>query len=530
MKHLKYKAIVGIAVTVALLLVVSTALADLPGGGWWTAEQIQNVDPGQGQAHVQLMAYDSDSATYDCGEIDLDYGEGHVWVPTDAWGITPNCGNLPSGFEGSAVVTADKPIVAIVQETNREAAPLGTPGGKAVAAYRGTDALKTATKLLFPQFKNNHGGETTTFYIQNAGSANTSITATFITQADAPDGGKVEYTHAVTGVEPNRMVVIVPGDAGVPSGDGYYGGLTVTSDGGQALAGVVNEHATTATGAATHLKSVGAFTPTDADNTVYAPSVKKLFPLGAGASEKWSALIIQNAEETGTVDMDITYTVASQSGSGTPGATYVDDTSCTGIEPGESCFVLTLYPVAGSGTASLLNDMLVSAKIEATGNVVALVNEATNVTYGGTKQYATYSAIPDSAKSNKVSVPGYKEHWQGRYHGVVVMNVGPSAANYTVTIDNVNYTTSPPSAPLVASTSGVAANQANTFLLLSVDLGYSNATLVSGTPSQFDQTNNSMVVESNQPVVVLANEGDTWMSAYGPPGLDASNYEGFPIQ
>ena len=528
MKHLKYKIIVGIAVTVALLLVVSTALAGLPGGGWWTAEQIQNVDPGQGQAVLEFTAYDSaTAATYDCGSITLDYGEGHVWVPTDAWGITPNCNDLPAGFLGSAVVSADKQIVAIVQEQNEEAPPLGTPGGKAVAAYQGIDASDTADKLLFPLYKNDHYGETTTFYIQNASSGSTSITAEFKGQADMPG----TYTYTVPNVEPNRIVVIVPGDAGVPSGDGRYGSLVVTS-GGQAMAGVVNEHATTASGAATYLKATRAFVPSQADTTFYAPAVKKLFPLGAGATEKWSGLIIQNAEETDPVDMEVTYTVASQSNSGTPGDTYVDDTTCTAIPAGESCFVLTQFPETGSGTASLLDDMLASAKIVATGDIVALVNEETNAFYGGTKQYATYSAIPDSAKSTKVSIPGYKEHWYGRYHGVVVMNVGAVAADYTVTVNNVGVTppNSVPGAPLVVSASGVAVNQANVFLLLSVNPAMSNATVVSGTYTEFDKTNNSMVVESTQPVVVLANEEDTWMSAYGPSGLDASNYEGFPIQ
>jgi hypothetical protein len=529
MKHLKYKIIVGIAVMVAALLVVSPVLADLPGGGWWTGEQIQNVDPGQGQAVLEFTAYDSaTAATYDCGSITLDYGEGHVWVPTNAWGITPNCDSLPAGFLGSAVVSADKQIVAIVQETNQDVSPLGTPGGKAVAAYRGIDASDTADKLLFPLYKNDHYGETTTFYIQNASLGTTSITAEFKGQADMPG----TWTHTVPNVGPNRMVVIVPGDAGVPSGNGRYGSLVVTSDGGEALAGVVNEHATTASGAATYLKATRAFVPSEADTTFYAPAIKKLFPLGGGALEKWSGLVIQNAEETGTVDMEITYTVASQSGSGTPGATYVDNTTCTAIPAGESCFVLTQFPESGSGTASLLDNMLVSAKIVATGDIVALVNEETNVYYGGTKQYATYSAIPDSAKSTKVSIPGYKEHWYGRIHGVVVMNVGTGAADYTVTLNNVGVTppNPVPGAPLVVSATGVAINQANTFLLLSVDPAMSNATVVSGTYTEFDKTNNSMVVESTQPVVVLANEEDTWLSAYSPPGLDASNYEGFPIQ
>jgi hypothetical protein len=50
-----------------------------------------------------------------------------------------------------------------------------------------------------------------------------------------------------TPLSPNRMAIIMPSNAsGMPSGQGYFGGLTVESLDGQPLAGVVNEHATTA--------------------------------------------------------------------------------------------------------------------------------------------------------------------------------------------------------------------------------------------------------------------------------------------
>ena len=87
--------------------------------------------------------------------------------------------------------------------------------------------------------KNNRFGKSTAFYIQNAGSSAASVTAVF----KMDTGGT--YTHTVASVSPNKMVLINPADAGVPStggagGRNNIGGLTVSS--AQPLAGTVFEY------------------------------------------------------------------------------------------------------------------------------------------------------------------------------------------------------------------------------------------------------------------------------------------------
>jgi hypothetical protein len=510
-----------------LLTLTLSSYADPPGGGWWTAEQIQNVDPSQSDATVVLTAYGGGSE-YDCGTTTIDYGDSFVFVPTDQWGLDPNCGNLPDGFQGSAVVAADAQIVAMVQIQNQNVSPLGVSGGTAVAAYRGASSAETSTTLLFPTYKNNHSGETTTFYVQNAGSEAADITAVFREK----QGGGV-YTDTVTGVAPNTMVVLLPstakdsGGADMPSGNGRYGGLTVTS--GQPLAGVVAEHATTGD-PATYLKSTRAFVPSEADTLAYVPAVKTLYG-ASGALKKWSGLVVQNASAAAT-DVTVAYSVVDGDNKG---SVFMDTTTGADLQPGESAFFLAHPGLASGGTASLVAGNLAAAVVSAGADVVAVVNEETDYQYSGpdSKQYATYSAIPDGSKATKVSVPVYKEHWSGRYHGVVVQNVSYPPQSGTVTA-TISYAGGPtvPTSDLVLTTP-IAGGAAVTIFLVSenqMQSFYPGTTVVSGNPAQFKKTNNGLIVESDQPIVVLANEEDTYMPAYAPTTkLDASNFTGFPL-
>jgi len=524
------KWIVASLAVVALLVGSILVYADLPGGGWWTAQQIQAV--GGDDTTVTFMAYGQSSGETDCGSVILDQGEAFVYLPTNAWGITPNCGSLPEGFRGSAVVSANNAIVAVVEETNQHASPLGMAGGTADASYRGTSGSETDTVLRFPAYKSNHSGETSTFYIQNAGSASTRLKATFQECNSATPGcsgtGATYIYEMTTYLAPNRMAVIMPSNAtGMKSGQGYFGGVTIESLDGQPLAGVVNEHATTAN-PARYLKSTRAFVPAEADTKLYAPVIKHTYGSGNELT-KWSALQIQNVGGA-TGNFTVTYKIAA---SGTPsrvGQQIVDNTTCRNIAVGQTCFVMTLFPVSGSGTAQLQAGEYAAATVVGNVDMVAVVNEETmwNYSVAADKQFATYSCVPDSAKSYEVSVPAYKEEWNGRYMGVTVMNVGDAAATITATVKNVNLATPP--ADLVAKYSGVGASAAQTFWLLSRNQAQSisGATIVSGNYNDFKSSNNSMSITANQPVAVIVNQENSYLT--GPAvKLDAANYEGFPL-
>lgn len=521
-------------VMVVLFATTVVVSADIPGPGWWTSQQIQATE--SGSTTVNLTAYDLTTGVFNCGDKALSQGEAFVFVPTNLWGINPNCGNLPSGFQGSAVVSADKSIAAVVEVTNQSANPLGASGGTADASYRGTSDAETATILRFPAYKNNHASETSTFYIQNAGTQPTTLRATFQECSAATPGctgsGAAFVYNLTTPLQPNRMVIITPGDAGAPAGQGHFGSLTVESLTGQNLAGVVNEAATTSSGPARYLKSTRAFTPAEYDTEIYAPVMKKQYPADAGVRTKWSALQIQNSGgASGT--FTITYSIA---GSPTParvGTTIVDNTTCRNIPQGQTCFVMTEFPIAGSGTSQLQAGEYASAKVVSSVPVVAVVNEETNWRYtpGSDKEFATYSATPKKTTTAHVSVPAYKEEWAGRYMGVTVQNVGTGPTTITVRIKNANPGPGgPPAADLVAQKTAVQPGAAATFWLLSRNQAqdYGGVTVVSGTASQFVRTNNSMDITATQNIAVIVNQEDSYINAPSV-HLDAANYEGFPL-
>jgi hypothetical protein len=323
------------------------------------------------------------------------------------------------------------------------------------------------------------------------------------------------------------MAIIMPSlAAGMLSGQGYFGGLKVESLDAQPLAGVVNEHATTSNGPATYLKSTRAFVSAEYDTTLYAPLIKKTYPLGAGALSKWSALQIQNV---GAVpgDFVITYKIANND-TGRIGDEIVDDTTCVGILPGQTCFVMTLFPVELSGTSQLLDGEYAAATVVGTVDMVAVVNEESLYDHpvAADKQFATYSAVPDSAAALSVSVPAYKEEWQGRIMGVTVMSVDGNA-DITATIKNLK---TPKPNDLVAAYTGVSQGNAVTFLLLSRGQAQLLGAVVdSGTFADYLGSNNSMsLLATGGRIAVIVNQENSYLSGPAVP-LDAANYEGFSL-
>ncbi len=181
---------------------------------------------------------------------------------------------MPDGFNGSAVVSADQPIKAIVNVTNRESGGLGVAGGQAAAQYQGIDGVAVDTTLYFPMAKNNRYGKTTSFYIQNAGSTAATATCVFTMDDSTP------YNYTTPPIGPGQMVVVTPADALVPAtgtNRNNIGSLKVTSS--QPLAGVVMEY-NTGESPATLLQGTRGFTANDFDTAVFAPTVSRIALVG----------------------------------------------------------------------------------------------------------------------------------------------------------------------------------------------------------------------------------------------------------
>jgi hypothetical protein len=479
---------------IMVLAVVSVVYAEedsIPGSGWWSGEMIQNV--GTDTASVIVTAYGSGGSTYTASDS-LAVDAARNFTPSDFTG-------MPDGFEGAAVVSSDQPIKAIVNVTNREAAGFGVAGGEAAAQYQGIDGSAVAATLYFPMAKNDRFGKTTSFYIQNAGSAAATATAVF----KMDDGGV--YTYTTPSIDTSQMVIVTPDDAGVPTSGtnrNNIGSLTVSSS--QSLAGVVMEYKT-AESPATLLQATRGFTSNDFDTKLYAPTVKQ------DRYGRFTGIQVQNVEVSASINVTITL-VGSRGAC--VGAQYVRTTSNLG--PGESH---TFNQIAGQD-GEMVDNCAASATIEGTGNIVAVVSESfTSAEVGaGTKQASTtYSAFPDKSATTQISVPMYKENRFSKYTGLVIQNVG------TVDATNVVIT--------FIGAAGASAGNTYTTLPQTISAGGSiELSRVSDKTGFWDGTSGvsdatyGIKVNADQNVVAIANEAVF-------PGAtlaqDKNNYEGFNL-
>lgn len=486
------KKIVTYLVLIAVLVSATVAFAQtgLPGSGWWSGEQIQNV--GSSDANVTVVAYDMSSSNTYTANATVSSGAAYTFTPNDF-------ASMPDGFQGSAVVSADQPIKAIVNVTNRQSGSLGVAGGKAAAQYQGIDGSMVDTTLYFPLVKGDHYGKTTTFYIQNAGTSAATATATFTMR----NGDTHVYTTPSIG--PNQMVAFSVFDAGTyspSSNDGRVGGLVVTSS--QPLAGTVLEHYTTES-PATIAQGTRGFTSADFDTKAYAPVIKN------SRFNRFTGIQVQNVSGG---DVDITVTYAGTAGA-CAGNTYTD--SVTGVADGTSHTFVQL-----PGQTNLPSDCTASATIEATGNIVAIVNEAyvsSYVSAGNDQRAVTSSAIPASSATTKISVPLFKDDRFEKRTGLQIQNVGSAQATNIV-------------ATFVCSggASFTAVSKPQTVDAGAAVLFYHPSTQGSmfeaANPFASDNVNCSVTVTADQPVVAIANESVTPGAALA---QDNNNYEGFNL-
>ncbi|KAA3659921.1 MAG: hypothetical protein DWQ04_20915 [Chloroflexi bacterium] len=474
--------------TLALLLVVATSVLaqnGLPGGGWTSGQQIQNV--GSSDATVQFNAYATDGTSYDCGSQVLAVGGSYTYL------TNVDC-PVPSGFQGSAVVSSDQPIAAVTNVNNK-----GT--GAASGQYVGTNGGSIATTVAFPLIKNNHSNRTSTFYIQNASSNLNDITATFSVNG-------TDYPKTYSDVPANAMVVITPSDAGVPSGQGNVGGLTVT--GTEPLAGTSLEHET-APAVANNLQASRGFVPGDYDTAVACPLVR----YSAGSKQTTTGVQAQNVG-TEAIDITITYSVVT-------GSTINPTATVTNVQPGESANFLqatdlNAKTVASATVTAVANDGTPDSATSVA--VAAIVNDKAFATTP--QRVTTYACFgTTNTATDSINLPLVKEDFGGSVvntTGIQIQNVGN--ANTTLTL---TYTPSGGTPVVITHSDPIAPGASKTFYRVG-NSGTANISATSGSLASLNKTLNGVVVTSsgNVPIVAIANE-----SSLSGAIQDTKNYEGF---
>jgi hypothetical protein len=246
-------------------------------GSYNSALYVQNVDSSN-TANITVKYYDSDGLLK-CTRTDTisPLASKGYWMPTE----TCNSGSLPAGWVGGAVVTSDKPIVAV-----------GRPHvGTEVMTYNGFTEGSLATYIPM-LFKGAYGGSyNSAFYIQNV---NDSLPAS-ITIKYYDSAGLLQCTKADT-IQPlaskGYWVPTATCDTGsIPAG--WIGGVVVTSD--QPIVGVGRPHI------GTQVTTYNGFTGGGSNS--YIPM---LFKAAYGGSYN-AAFYLQNTDETNPATITIKY-------------------------------------------------------------------------------------------------------------------------------------------------------------------------------------------------------------------------------
>jgi hypothetical protein len=502
--------ITAIVLITVMIVPVLAETAALPGSGWYSGETIQNVS--STTATINITAYDSSSsATYNIPDT-IAPGASKVYLPNAFPG-------MPSGFQGSAVVSSSSDIRAIVNITNRYITSpivLGDPSSPSPAAaiYQGVSIPNTT--IYFPLAKNNSFNKTSTFMIQNAGTASATALATFKFLG-------VNYTYTTPSLAPGQMAAVSPSnarDAGnnpPPSGNTAIGSMIATST--QPLAGTLLESKTTEVHA-TVLQAVRAFTSADFATTIYIPVNKNNF------FGRFTGLQVQNVSG-GPVNVSVNYT---QIGSASPFcAAGPKSDSHNALAAGESW----TFP-----SSVLDNGCLASAIITANGNIVATVNESYTSAFLAAnpsrfQESTMYAGFPTNSATLVLAGPIFKEDSFNKGTGLTIQNVSGSAANVTLTFKNgagQTFVSNPqPISAGQAATFTDVRNKAASFWAPSSPSGAMTPAALGCTASGCGINGNfSVVVSSNQNIVGLLNESTYPFTA---PRIlqDKNNYEVFNL-
>lgn len=365
--------------TVALGAAHNTTQAQ-SGGTYSTGLQVVNMEAST--ANVTITFYDASGNPTSHGDTIAASGS-KTYFPLPA---------VSSGFSGSAVVSSDKQVAAVL---NMQRDPAGR------AAYVGVS--EGSTEVLIPLLLKNHGStnNTTFFKVQNAGTADATV--------------NVAYSDGTTG-----NATVVPGaaatfDQGTESHTGSMFAGKVTSN-QPIVVTVVQENST-------RVFAYGAFPGGTTNPVIPLVNVQPAKSYATGIQ-------IQNGG-TSSTEVTLTYYPAPGSNMGT------QCTEVKTIAAGASAnFALAAFsgaaPVAGSTCAQGMR-FIGSAKVTTNSTsqpLVAIVNQ--QQPDGG----SAYSAFNAANASDTVVFPLIKNLY-GSAQGVTgfnVMNVGASTTNVSCVI------------------------------------------------------------------------------------------------
>jgi hypothetical protein len=289
---------------------------------------------------------------------------------------TKNCSALKDGsgkFIGSATISSDQPVVAVVNQLN-------TTNFQVLMNYGGFTAGSPTVAL--PLVMANNSGLYTGIQVQNVGGADTTVTVDYTANTV---GGNNPVDESFT-LSPGASKTIIQNSTPPSNGSAnnwntvgrYIGGALVTNTGGQNLVAIVNQvRPSPALGS-----SYEGFDPVAATTNASAPLIM------ANNSTYYTGIQVQNVSANGVANVTITYTP------NTAGSFQPQPEVFT-LAAGASKTIIQNSTPPSNGSAVNnwgTNRYVGSATITATGgNIVAIVNQ---VSFGRAgDQFATGDAF-----------------------------------------------------------------------------------------------------------------------------------------
>ncbi len=370
---------------IVALMVTGLTPAVVSGDGsepWVAGIQVANLDTQP--ATVTIEFYDTsgtlvytyvDSTPIAAGDAKTYY------VPA----ILPD--SAATSFRGSAVVSSERNIAAIVNENAGSGANYDQPPGILRGSYTGIRAAETANSLYMPVALKSYYGFNSQLVVQNAG-ATANITFEFFDTSGVSIATYVASSVAANASAIVELDTLTPTTGSIPSGFG--GSVKVTS--ASNLAGMANNMTSGV------LQTYNAFSASDGGTTLYAPA---LFNDYYGYV---SSLQVQNI---GSVSTDIT-------------VTYSDSIvkTATGVGPNQAA--LFYQPSEGHAAGWAGSATVTSSAAD----VVAVVAQKSSV------KASNYNAA--SGGTTQVVAPALFNSFYGYDTALTVMNVGTVATNISV--------------------------------------------------------------------------------------------------
>jgi len=382
-----FRVILAAALLMVLLVVAIPGASAQEGITWTTGIQVANL--GTGTANITLTFYNaSNGAAAGSTNDTIAAGGSKTYFPVPV---------VAAGFNGSAVISSDQPVTAILNIAGNNFAYNGSVNG----------LTGGATKVSLPLIQKGNANTETWLAVQNAGSADTSVTISFKPR-DALSGNAFT-TAAVTikaGASHTFDTALIP-----QLGAKFVGSATVNSP-SQPVAVVVNQTGT-ALSAFKVLQSYDGFA--SGSTNVTLPLIQN----GNGTPPTFSGIAVQNSGTQAT-NITVTYTP------NTKGTFQPQNVTFNNVAAGESRTINTGATFGGNDAA---HRYVGSAKISnsAGQQLVAVVNQLGAVTG------SSYEGFNPANATAKVSAPLIMANNSAFFTGIQCANVGTAQTTITVT-------------------------------------------------------------------------------------------------